>query len=240
MDIRKAFARVEVKDAEAGTVSAVFATLGVVDKDGDVTVAGAFTDGAAVLISTYGHASWDGALPVGKGTIRVDGNDAILDGQFFMNTSHGRDTFETVKAVSEHGLQEWSYSLHNVVSDFGTFEGQEVRFLRSIDVREVSPVLVGAGVNTRTLAVKAEASKFSDVLDGALVAVKGLSSMAVERLALRAEQGKSISEQVDALGLIEAELEPLRVAIAGTQSAHNTYLMAAKEFGRYQSTLGKE
>ena len=73
-----------MKEGEKGLVEAVFATLGVVDLDGDVTVAGAFEDGAAVRISSYGHASWGGALPVGRGTIRAGAKEAVLDGRFFL------------------------------------------------------------------------------------------------------------------------------------------------------------
>src|SRR3546814_14819273 len=69
------------------------------------------SDLAPVRISAYGHKSWQGQLPVGKGVIRVKGKRAILEGQFFMTTTHGRDTFETVKALSEDGLQEWSYEV---------------------------------------------------------------------------------------------------------------------------------
>ena len=45
----------EIKSEAEGTVTAVFATLGVKDSDGDVTVDGAFEDGAEVIISSYGH-----------------------------------------------------------------------------------------------------------------------------------------------------------------------------------------
>ena len=66
----KSLGRFEVKDADKGQVAAVFSTFDVVDLDGDVTKSGAFEDGAEVVISAYGHQSWQGMLPVGKGTIR--------------------------------------------------------------------------------------------------------------------------------------------------------------------------
>lgn len=146
--------RVEIKDESKGLIKAVFSTFNVMDSDRDVTPPGAFEDGAAVRISAYGHASWDGALPVGKGTIRQTAKEAILEGEFFMGTLHGRDTFETVKAMSEAGLQEWSFGYDAVEYSFGEHNGQRVRFLNKLKVHEVSPVLVGAGVNTRTLSAK--------------------------------------------------------------------------------------
>ncbi|PAZ15674.1 hypothetical protein CLM62_12825 [Streptomyces sp. SA15] len=145
---------VEIKDESKGEVTAVFATLGVRDHDGDFTRDGAFTDGAPVRISAYGHKSWDGLLPVGKGVIRIKGKKAILEGQFFMNTTHGRDTFETVRELSEAGLQEWSYGFDINEFSFGEEKGQQVRYLDRVTVHEVSPVLLGAGIGTRTLSAK--------------------------------------------------------------------------------------
>lgn len=147
--------RVEVKDADKGQVSAIFSTFNVVDSDGDVTLPGAFADGAPVRISAYGHTTWQGALPVGKGTVRTTGTEAILEGQFFMDTTAGRDTFAVVKEMG--GLQEWSYGFDIDEADQGERDGQMVRILRSLTVHEVSPVLLGAGVGTRTLAVKGRA-----------------------------------------------------------------------------------
>ncbi|WP_433233731.1 hypothetical protein [Actinomadura nitritigenes] len=42
---------------------------------------------------------------------------------------------------------------------FGEFKGQRVRFLDSVKVHEVSPVLLGAGVGTRTLSAKSAAGR---------------------------------------------------------------------------------
>ncbi|MFI7643733.1 HK97 family phage prohead protease [Nonomuraea sp. NPDC049400] len=146
--------RVEIKDADRGEVRAVFSTFNAIDSDNDVTLPGAFEDGAPVRISAYGHTSWQGALPVGKGVIRQTDEGAVLEGQFFMNTAHGRDTFATVKELSEAGLQEWSYGFDITNAEPGEWNGKSVRLLKKVKVHEVSPVLLGAGVNTRTLSAK--------------------------------------------------------------------------------------
>jgi hypothetical protein len=143
---------VEIKDAAKGEVSAVFSTFDVVDSDGDVTEPGAFTDGAEVAISAYGHTSWGGALPAGKGIIRTTKSEAILEGKFFLDTTHGKDTFAVVKAMGAR--QQWSYGFDIEDAAPGKFDGRDVQFLKRLTVHEVSPVLVGAGVNTRTLAAK--------------------------------------------------------------------------------------
>ncbi len=148
----KALTGVEIKDAEKGTVEAVFATLDVVDHDGDVTVKGAFTDGQPVRISAYGHKTWEGALPVGRGVIRSGEKEAVLEGRFFMGSDVGRNTFEVVKEMGD--LQQWSYGFDVDDSTNEEREGKDVRVLRKLTVHEVSPVLLGAGVGTRTLVVK--------------------------------------------------------------------------------------
>lgn len=144
--------RVEIKDEAKGEVRAIFSTFNAIDSDRDVTRPGAFTDGAEVPISAYGHTSWSGMLPVGKATIRQTTKQAILEGRFFMDTAAGRDTFTTVKELGELG--QWSYGYDPVEFSYGEFEGQRVRFLDALKVHEVSPVLVGAGVGTRTLSAK--------------------------------------------------------------------------------------
>lgn len=150
---------VQVKDAEKGIVECVFAVLNVKDHDNDVTLPGAFEDGAAVRISAYGHSSWMGELPVGRGVIRIEGDKAILDGQFFLSTTHGRDTFQTVKEMGD--LQEWSYGYEVLETGEVTEELRQrgvYRVLKKLKVHEVSPVLIGAGIGTETLSVKVAAA----------------------------------------------------------------------------------
>lgn len=161
----KSFSRVEVKSEDRGQVTAVFSTFDVLDSDGDITLKGAFQEGAEAPISAYGHTSWGGALPVGKARLRTSGKEAILDGQFFMDTTHGRDAFLTVKQLGSLG--QWSYGYRVIEADYGEVGGKQVRYLKRLAVDEFSPVLVGAGVNTRTLATKGLSP--SDVSGGAPV-----------------------------------------------------------------------
>lgn len=147
---------VEIKNEEEGVVRARFATLDTVDLDGDLTEPGAFGR-QKVKVSSYMHGSWRGALPVGVGEIYEKDGEAIADLQFFLNTQHGRDHFETVKGLGPLG--EWSYAF-DVEADRDPTEEERalgiVRVLKKLAVHEVSPVLRGAGVNTRTLGVKCE------------------------------------------------------------------------------------
>lgn len=151
----KQLGRVEIKNADKGEVSAVFARFNVLDSDNDVTLPGAFDDGAERPISAYGHASWQGALPVGVAKIRQTDTEAILDGHFFMDIPAARDTFLTVKRLHERGMGQWSYGYDPVVWHVGDWENRKARFLVKQEVHEFSPVLIGAGVGTHTISAKA-------------------------------------------------------------------------------------
>lgn len=159
----KAISRVEIKDAAQGLASAVISTFGVIDKDGDVTAKSTFVDGAPVVVSAYGHTSWDGDLPIGKGHISTTDNEAIVDLQFFMDTAHGLAAFNTIKGLGP--LQEWSYSLEDSVRKAGDLDGVACMFIESTVVKEVSPVLRGASIRTRTLDIKARKQLASEVED---------------------------------------------------------------------------
>lgn len=210
----KTFRGVEVKDADRGEVTAVFSTFNKIDSDGDVTLPGAFEDGTPVRISAYGHASWQGALPVGKGAIRATKSEAIFDGQFFLGTTQGKDTFEVVKQMGE--LQEWSYSVHPAKVSFGEFEGQRVQFLEKLKgPHEVSPVLAGAGIDTRTLAIKSN-MKFADQAQAVVAAISALSERAADVLAMRLEKGKGLgADSAALLEQIETELKNLSGLLTG-------------------------
>lgn len=208
---KKTFGNVEIKSESKGEIRAVFSTLDVVDKDGDITVKGAMRDGAPVRISAYNHKSWEGALPVGKGVIREVGNEVVLEGQFFMNTTGGRETFEVVKGLGE--LQEFSYGFDVIESDEPEAEAKSAgakRILKSLAVHEVSPVLLGAGVNTRTVGVKGEKKTFAEELTEVVASVKALRERAAEVMAMRAEKGKGLGiESQDSIVQLVGEIREL-------------------------------
>jgi HK97 family phage prohead protease len=193
MDFKR-FAPAEFKLDAAGMISVAFAQLNVVDSDGDVTLPGAFP-AKAVPMSAYGHTSWDGALPVGKGDIAETDGWGVFKGQFLMDTTHGRDAYETVKAMAE--LQEWSYGYQPIEFSFGMHENQQVRFLKKLDVFEVSPVLKGAGVGTHTLAIKnggpGPDAPYAEHATWVREAIKAFMDRTNERADWRAKEGRTLS-----------------------------------------------
>ncbi len=162
----------ELKDGDqAGAVVACFSTFDVVDKDRDVVLASAFTPGQEVPL-TWSH---DWSQIVGKGVIRVETDRAIFDGAFFLETQAGLEAYKTVKAMGS--LQEYSWGFSVVDSSYETRDGKSVRIIKQAKVYEVSPVLVGAGENTRTLAIKSpdpeprfKAADFATTFEQALTA----------------------------------------------------------------------
>jgi hypothetical protein len=147
------------EEGDVGTAEVVFATLGVVDKDGDIAFAADFQDGASAKVAPWGH-DW-GSLPTGGATIHVSSNtglngedEMIAKTRFLLKTDQGRNTYETLKGLKDMGVNvEWSYGFDTEREPFD-MNGKLVQRMRSVKVHEVSPVMIGAGVNTRTLAVK--------------------------------------------------------------------------------------
>lgn len=155
----KSFGTLEIKNVDQGEVCAVIATLGVVDKDGDVLLPGSFPESATVKMSGYGHdVILDGAAPVGKGTISVDGDKAVFTGRFFMSTARGAESFRTVKELGSDG--EWSFGFPRSVettkmTDEWKSKGAR-RLISKLMPIEASPVFIGAGHGTGTLYTKAK------------------------------------------------------------------------------------
>lgn len=159
MAVKRKSVRAELKDADKGQVDLVFATFNVKDKDGDVTLPGAFEDGAKVAVSPYGHSSVvSQALPVGTATIRQNAKEARATAQYFMDTQHGLEAFTTIKNLYDQGVNvEWSYGYDPVKYDFGEWsDGSIVRYLHKQSAYEVSPVIRGAGEGTRIMNIKGE------------------------------------------------------------------------------------
>jgi hypothetical protein len=151
----KHFCSMEIKDAEKGEVEAIFCTIGVVDKDEDIIRPGAIPDGAKVSMSAYGHSAVYGDRPAGKGTIHIEGNKAVFKGRVFLKTHDGRETFETLKEMGAD--QQWSWGFEVLGAEVPTEDEKKMGARRAItktDTFEVSPVIRGAGIGTRTRAVK--------------------------------------------------------------------------------------
>ncbi len=150
---KKAFVAQFKKFEGEGRGLAIFASMQVIDRDHDVTIPGAFGEQTVKLAQAH---QWQ--VPnIGMAKIRESGNDALADFQFYLDMAAGREWFSALKNNFDNGVpQEWSYGFNIEDSGAGEFEGQPVRFLKRLKVHEVSPVMVGAGIDTRTLDIKEE------------------------------------------------------------------------------------
>lgn len=151
----------EVKDT--GMVVAVIATLNVVDKDGDVTLPGFFGEQEVVMLPCH---DW-GHIPLGKGRVYESGDKAVAEMKMNLDLESAREWHSALAFDLKNGrpLQQYSYGF-NILSggsSDGEKDGRKVRFLQpapggapGCKVHEISPVLVGAGEGTGTLAVKGD------------------------------------------------------------------------------------
>lgn len=222
----KSFKGLKITNEEAGEVEAIFATLGVKDHDGDVTLKGAFDNGAPVQISAYNHASWKDALPVGKGTIEEAGDNVVFKGQFFMDTQAGRETFAVVKGLEELG--EWSYGYDTVDQERGTKDGEPVNIIKKQKVYEVSPVILGAGLTTRTTMAKAlkpdyKGLTFSEHFEAVLADLKELTERTAEVVTKRAEKGKELGEESkESFAEVKAQVDSLSEQLTKSNNDDNS------------------
>jgi hypothetical protein len=198
---RKSF-RPLVKAADKGIATVVIATLNVVDSDGDVTLPGFFGEQTAQAIGAH---NW-GSVPIGKSRVFEQGNEALAELRFNLATMGGKDWYEAIKFDFDNQptRQQYSYgfSIRPGGARSGEFEGHEVRFLGPLpdgtpgaDVHEVSPVLLGAGVDTRTVGVKGRGLTFADEIKHAGETVEELRVRTAAFAELRAKEGRSLSQE---------------------------------------------
>jgi len=235
----KAIESFELKEESTGEVEAVIATLGVVDRDGEVIAKGAIKNGSKVKMSSYGHDiiggfMGSGALPVGKGAVFVEGDKVIFRGKVFLSTERGRETLAVLKELGSES--EWSFGFRvlgtEVPDDAMRKLGADL-ILTKLDVFEVSPVVIGAGIGTQTVSAKEADEEAARVKAEQEAAEREAADLAA------AEKVKADAEAADAAGAAEAaeaaEQEATKAAEAEAQKSRTAEAM--EEFHRVQRTL---
>jgi hypothetical protein len=146
-------AEVQLKDAgDEGSFEAVIATLGVIDKDGDIVEKGALEGLVAPIVPSHDSSS----VPLGKVTISERGDQVVAAGKFNLNVSAAKDWHEAIKfdLSTPPSRHEWSWGFYVTESRKDKVGGKSIRRIDKVDLLEVSPVLRGASVGTRTLVAK--------------------------------------------------------------------------------------
>lgn len=252
--------RFELDAAKEGDFLVAFAKADgtTVDKDGHITEPGAIPT-KSVPVSSYGHSSWPqkGArLPVGITEIGEDSatKDVLANGRFFVDTTHGRDTYLTVKGLG--ALQEWSYGYVVRAATRGKADGKAIVRLKALDVREVSPVIVGAGIGTRTIGIKSgddggplAGLPFGEDFERVLLDVDAIVARSKSLRELRTKEGRELSDvnrqrlerlrdSINALAETRAEIDDL-LARNGPKDpeAEKAALRLLVEFERTEARL---
>ena len=186
-DIQHKTINAEIKSVnDEGQFSAVIATLGVIDSDDDIIEHGAFGEQVVNIQPAHDFTS----VPLGKGVITEVGDEAIVHGKMNLATQAGRDWHAALKFDTENppAIQEWSFGFRVKDAESAEQDGKRVRLLKSLDVFEASPVLLGAGINTRTLHVK---SRFADHIDTITREIEILAKRTQEIIDMRGMNPKS-------------------------------------------------
>ena len=198
----KQFMPSDITLTDDGEVVVAFAKLNVVDHDDDITLPGAIPT-KRVPMSAFNHTSWPqrgGMPPIGVGQIAERDDMGVFTGKFFTDTTHGRDAYLTVKAMAD--LQEWSYGFNIISSERNPKLANGLkarRALKELDIFEVSPVLMGAGIHTATLAIKSDDDALpagvplAEELDGLLARLEAFGDRAADIVGLRVKEGRAIS-----------------------------------------------
>lgn len=220
---RKGLKEFTLDPNKAGHGRVVFATFNVIDKDGDVTLPGAFKVGQPVRLAQWGH-NWSGPT-IGAGVVGADTVKAWADIEFNLEMAAGKETYQSIKFdAARFKLQEYSYGYDVVDAELGQFEGQSVRFLKAQDVIEVSPVMLGAGIGTHTDFLKSAGLPFADHAGHVLASVQALFERTQDLKDLRSKEGRTLSgaNRTRLSGLadaMETGLADLRALLADTDPA---------------------
>lgn len=175
-----------IKAVGEGKATVVFATMEAWDKDGEWTEQGAFGEQIAKIAGAH-----DWRVPgLGKATIRESGNDAIAELEFNLDIHAAKDWFTALKYEFDNRIpSEFSYGFDVTAEEYGERDGRKGRILKALKVHEVSPVMIGAGVNTRTLAAKGAGMTMDEQEEIALDYLDRVKKTAT----LRNEEGGSVA-----------------------------------------------
>jgi len=229
----KAFSQVKV--SAEGTGEATFATLDVVDKDGDVTIAGAFGEQFAKISPAH---DW-GAPSMGLAKVSERGDQAVAALEFNLAMASAVEWAESLRFSAEKGIaQEWSYGFDVLEEAFEQRDSGRVRVLKRLKVHEVSPVMVGAGVGTRTNSMKSSRTLAAHCAD-VVAENRDFAARLADLQVKRAEDGRMLSrtnserlkQVMEELHDISAQVSELTVDLPTDDAATMAALLLEIERG---------
>ena len=150
-------------DIDGRTVTGITAVFGNIDSVGDVIMPGAFAktlqEGAKRALHLWQHdtiqpptATIKEMREVGRDELPEEvkagfpeATGGLLVKREYLNTPRGDEILEGIKAGA---IKEMSIGFNIIKSDFGTAEGEDVRFLREVRLWDTSDVNWGANAAT--------------------------------------------------------------------------------------------
>ncbi len=173
---------------ETGIFKGYGAVFGNKDSHHDIMMPGAFTktllkggrNGTGVAMLKQ-H---DSRKPIGIWTMLAEDNKGLrVEGQLAMKTQDGQETYELMKMGALKGL---SVGFDTIIDEYDS--KKKVRYLKEVDLWEVSPVTFGANLKAQITSVKKidieriKEAKTERELEGALREVEGLSECSAKLL----------------------------------------------------------
>ena len=237
----------EFKQEAEGKVSAVFSVFNNLDSDGDVVLPGAIKSGfkSGSVPMVWAH-KWD--MPIGKGSIKEDGDKATFEGNFFMDTESGKEAYNIVKNMGD--LQQWSFGYRVTDSERGSFKDADdneldARYLKELTVFEVSPVLVGANQETYTMAIKSNEELMKEIANESTETVEEVSNTCNCNCGAKSEE-ESTEEKYTGKDLFktaeEAEERAKELGCSGSHTHEHedtTFYMPCKDHASYLASIEK-
>ena len=210
----------ELQSETEGKVSAVFSVFNSLDSDGDIVLPGSIKSGfkSGSVPMVWAH-KWD--MPIGKGSIKSDGEKATFEGEFFMDTDSGKEAYKIVKNMAD--MQQWSFGYRVNDAERGKIgEGEEekdARFLKDLTVFEVSPVLVGANQDTYTMAIKSNEELLKEIVgeEKGVMTTESMNQPDPEEEPQEEEKSITVEELLESPAMYLKELYKLKEAIIETQ-----------------------
>src|SRR5690606_33968294 len=97
-----------------------------------------------------------GKVPLGKARVFEEGDAALAETHFNLSIPEVKSWHSAIMFDLAQGnsVQEYSYGFDLLDFEYQERDGERVRIFKRVDVHEISPVLKGAGVGTRTISMK--------------------------------------------------------------------------------------
>ena len=221
---------IEIKNIEdTGKISGYGAIFNNIDLKNDIIQKGAFTKTLMEknIKEIYFLRQHNKDVIIGEfNDIHEDENGLYVEGKFFLDTTAGKDAYRLAKK----GILN-SFSIGYIAKDFGYEEinGEEIRDLKSVDLLEISLVIMPANKLAKITEIKSEISEI--IVDDKEAEIKEFYDNA--ELKMDGYQIYNVVDNVAKLNFKAVEELPLDVKQKNKEQIQQFYRIFRKEFKDY-------